>query len=94
MTQISEFSSHYYVLDADVVPYTGDRVVASNELYNGLRWYVDEPLLHVGTSHYWLEGEAAVPADTIAVPNHVDHPDEAPVLVAKDENALPTDEQM
>lgn len=94
MTQISEFSSHYYVIDADVIPYVGDDVVASHELYNGLRWYVDEPLLHVGNSHHWLECESAVPSDTIAIPKSVEHPDEAPVLVAKDEHALPDDRTM
>lgn len=88
MTQISEFSSHYYVIDADVVPYGGDEVVCDHNLYDGLCWYVDTPMVHMGGGHYYLHPEGAVPSDTIAVPSDVEAEGRDSVLVAKSEAAV------
>lgn len=88
---IREFSTSYYIIDSDVVEYTGDNVVCGRELYNSLRWYVGDPILHLGNGHYPLEQEGAVPADTIAVPKDVDYKHAAPVLVAKPDAEVPLD---
>jgi hypothetical protein len=92
MTAIREFSQSYYIIDADVVSYVGDNVVAGHELYNNLRWYVGEPILHIGNGHYELSQEGAVPAATIAVPDDVSHKEEAPVLVAKPDAKIPLED--
>lgn len=88
---IREFSQSYYIIDTDVVEYTGDDVVCGKELYANLRWYVGDPVLHLGNGHYHLQKQGAVPADTIAVPKDVDHREAAPVLVAKPDAEVPLD---
>jgi hypothetical protein len=82
-TPIENFSAGYYVIDADVTPYGGDTVTIANETMRDLLNYVEQPLLKLGDSHYAPKPEAAVPRDTVAVPNYVDDGVNE-VLLAKD----------
>jgi hypothetical protein len=87
VTTIEEFSSEYYLIDAETVPYPGREVISPHEMYAGLCRYVSEPMIKVGGEHRWLAPEGAVPADTLAIPEYL-YREEEPVLVAKDSKKI------
>lgn len=87
MTQISEFSSEYFLLDAELLEYPGNAAICGPTLHRGLQRYVKNPVVRVGGEHERLESQTSIPADTVAVPEYMYHTDE-PVLVAKDETIV------
>ncbi|WP_435333733.1 DUF5802 family protein [Haloarchaeobius sp. TZWWS8] len=78
-----EFSRGYYFGRMYVVPYDGDRPVMQRDQHASVRRHVyaedaEEPtaasgqdplVMKLDTSHIAVHGEAAVPADTLAVPS-------------------------
>lgn len=85
---VEEFSSGYYLLDSDVCQYNGEQVVAADDTLTELQEYVEQPLLKIGTNHYWLSSEWGIPANTVAVPDHAEVPDDEAVLMAKDRQTM------
>jgi hypothetical protein len=85
---VEPFSAGYFLVNADVVQYTGDKVVMAHDLFGELVNHVKRPLLRLGDSHYWPTTGGAIPADTIALPEWVAPEEGAPVLMAKDGTAL------
>jgi hypothetical protein len=84
-SRVEDFSAGYYLVnDTNVVPYNGERVIATAELINDLTQHVKVPVVKIGDGHYTPDIEAAVPADTVAVPDSYSYDDEAPLLLAKD----------
>lgn len=81
---VEPFSTGYFLVNADVVKYSGDRVVMPHDLYGELVRHVKRPLLRLGSSHYWPATESALPADTVAVPEWVSTERGGPVLMARD----------
>jgi hypothetical protein len=85
---VRDFSAGYYVIDADVKQYSGETVAAPEDYVADLMEYVDQPLLKLGSSHYWLTSQWGIPANTVAVPDHAEVPEDSPVLMAKDREMM------
>lgn len=81
---VEPFSAGYYLVNADVVQYSGDRVVMPHDLFGELVKHVKRPLLRLGESHYWPATEGALPSKTVAVPEWVATEEGGPVLLARD----------
>lgn len=85
---IEHFSSAYYMVDAEVVPYNGDEVIAQREFLQDVMEHTRFPLFKIGNGHYWAEPERSVPSQTVAVPDDVQSQHSEPVLVAKNNKAF------
>jgi len=81
---ISEFSSGYYLVNADAVSYTGSSVTVPHDMFGALLEHSRDPLLKLSTGHYRPAPEHGIPAATVAVPDHIDINDKEEVLLAKD----------
>lgn len=87
MTAIEEFSSEYFIIDAQLLSHPGKRALCDRHLYEGLRRYVSEPVIRVGGEHEWLTAQEAVPAETVVVPEYMYHPDDE-ILIARNEKTV------
>lgn len=85
---VEPFSAGYFLVNADVVEYTGHRVVMPHDFFDELVNHVTRPLLRINDAHYWPIPEASLPADTVAVPKDLSFEEGAPVLLAKDNTTL------
>jgi hypothetical protein len=85
---IEDFSSGYYIVDADVVPYGGERVAAADDFFEVLKNKAPYPLLKLDNEHYMVHPQHGIPSETVAVPDYVSAEDAEPVLLAKDGETL------
>lgn len=85
---LEPFSAGYFLVNADVIPYGGDRVVMPHDFFDELVNHVTRPLLRIADAHYWAIPEASLPAATIAVPEFVSLDKSVPVLLAKDSTLI------
>lgn len=87
--RVREFSAGYYLVDnTNVIPYNGSRAIANSELIKELTQYVGAPIFKLGNSHEPAHAEKTVPADTVAVPDHIRYTREDPLLLAKEPTVL------
>lgn len=83
---VEPFSSGYYLVDAQITEYSGEKVAVAGDLLDTMKDYSEMPLLKLGGSHYWASSEWGIPPDTVAVPDYVSNSvDENTVLMAKDD---------
>lgn len=82
MTQIEEFSDSYFIVDAELMPYTGKSVAVAEDVHQQMCSHVELPLLKIDNEHYLATPQWGVPPDVIAVPNSVDTYEET-ALMAK-----------
>lgn len=87
MTQIEEFSDSYFVIDAELMPYSGDSVSVAQDTHDKMRSYTELPLLKIHSNHYLATPEWGIPQDVIAVPKAVEPADET-ALMAKQKTAV------
>jgi hypothetical protein len=80
---VEEFSAGYFIVDADIVEYTGESVAAAEDFVRELEEYAPVPLLKIGSAHYWPEEQHAIPSETIAVPEGAAATRNESVLLAK-----------
>lgn len=84
---IEEFSRGYWLVEANVLPFSGDRVTTSHDMGREMLDYTRAPLVKVGGEHSQVVTERSIPADTIAVPRDLQSHRDDHVLMAKDETA-------
>lgn len=87
MTRLEPFSEGYYLVDADVVEYTGHKVAVGDELMTEFRQKARVPFLKFENEHYLTGSEWGIPSGTVAVPGYVDAERNDPVLLAKNKQA-------
>lgn len=72
------------MLNADVLPYTGETAIMPRDLYGELTSFVTRPLIRSCSGHVWGEPERGIPAQTIAMPESALPDSEAdPILMAR-----------
>lgn len=85
---VKPYSAGYFIVDAEVLPHTGDYAIVARDYFEELSRHTTYPLLRIATDHFWAKPEARVPAETIAVPSEAPELGENdPVLMAKDTTA-------
>lgn len=77
---IEPFSAGYYAVDAEILSFTGEKVATDHELFEDMASVVEEPLLKLGTGHYWAMPEYGIPPDTVAVPDDIEQSADTPLL--------------
>lgn len=78
---IKNFSTKYWMVDADLVPFGGGEVTVSHQMGERLLDFSPQPTLKIGKCHYRVQTEGSIPSDTIAVPEgELDDPDQTPLL--------------
>lgn len=85
---VNPFSAGYFMIDAEIEEHPGDNVIVPHDFYDELRNFVTAPLLRISEEHYWTHPEWGVPAKTVAVPEEVEHRENDPVLMAKNNTAF------
>lgn len=88
MGQLQNYSDGYYILDADVVEWGGDRAILPTDLEKYLEKYVRRPIFRIGNAHFVGYSEHGVPADTIAFPKGTLPEGGDGILVAKNDTAI------
>lgn len=87
MELIEEFSKGYWIVNADIVPFNGEKVTTSSQLGYEMLRYTGYPLLKIGNEHERVHTQSSVPAETIAVPQDVSPDGYDHALLAKTETA-------
>jgi hypothetical protein len=85
---VEDFSAGYFIVDADIVEYTGGSVAAADDFLRELEEYAPVPLLKIGSRHYWPEEQHAIPSDTVAVPTDMGATRNESVLLAKNPGVM------
>lgn len=85
---ISDFSAGYYLVDAQVLPFSGERVTVGEDVAAALTRYATAPILKLGAGHYHVQKQRTIPAEVIAIPDYVEMAEDEEPLLAKDERAL------
>lgn len=68
MKTLEPFSAGYFLLHADIEPYTGDKVAAPHDFTEFMMQHVEAPLIKLDNEHYWVHPQRGVPSKTLAVP--------------------------
>lgn len=89
---IEDFSKGYWLVDARVVPFSGEKVTTSNALGYEMLRHTRYPILKIGNEHRRVHAESSIPADTIAVPQDAEPDGYNHALLAKDETAQRLDD--
>lgn len=87
MRPINEFSEAYYLVNADIVEYNGQKVAVDEELLRRIRQHSKVPFLKIDGEHFLAGQEWGIPSRTVAVPDYANAESGGPVLLAKDEQA-------
>lgn len=82
-SDIADFSEEYYLIEPEVVEFSGEEVVVCEEYYDFLTEFSNPPTVKLGSAHYELDYKWGIPHKTIAVPRGEIYVEEKPVLLVK-----------
>jgi len=69
---IEQFSDKYFIIDAQIQEYSGDKIAAPHDMWMEMAQHVEIPLLKYGSEHFVVDNQWAIPSDTIAIPTEAD----------------------
>lgn len=84
---IEEFSRGYWLIEADIIPFSGERVTTTRKLGREMLDYSRQPMLKLGGEHWPVDTAKTIPPNTIAVPCDLEPKRNDHALMAKDEVA-------
>lgn len=84
---IERFSNGYWLVNAETVAFSGDRVTIPYDLGDDLSEYVIKPLFKIGNRHVWPQEARDIPPNAVAIPQESDISAGDEVLLAKNRTA-------